>query len=229
MEQNITEQLVEFLRSKKVDFIKLSEMKADIKKLKTQLNLGKDLKKAIIPHLGDVLMLKLGNRRSTYLVLKQTGEDLLLRIIKNQSGKAPGTIANDIPFTKSEFLTLLNRMIEQGRILVKIKAAEYKPTLYPAENVCPRTAESKGTAVSEEAFRAAFQELEQGKIFVDIYALRRRLNWPKEKFDAMLQKLRNAGTIHLYVGDATTMTPDEIADGFVDKNGFRMASLTWNQ
>jgi hypothetical protein len=46
-------------------------------------------------------------------------------------------------------------------------------------------------------------------------------------FDTMLRSLRDAGTIQLHAGDTTTMTPDEIEDGFIDENGFRMGSVTW--
>jgi hypothetical protein len=80
-----------------------------------------------------------------------------------------------------------------------------------------------------EDFKAAWESLEGGNIYVDIFALRRRLAWSRDEFDAMLRKLRDDGMIQLHAGDAGTLTPDEIADGFTDENGFRMGSVTWEE
>jgi hypothetical protein len=235
VEQNLTEQLVKFLQNKKADFIRVKELPTSLtKQLGLKANAeAAEIAKKLTPHLGESLMLKRGNP-STYLVFKQSDEDLLFHAVQRQTGTTPGAIAKKIPFRKNEFLTLLNRFIEQGTIRVEFSAEKYKPILYPGAPIPPEPKsdtedKDRGVVISPEAFRKAFQKLERGKIFVYIYELRRHLKWPREEFDAMLQKLRDTGTIQLYTSDATTMTPDEIADGFVDKNGFRMGSITWNQ
>ena len=73
-----------------------------------------------------------------------------------------------------------------------------------------------------------FYALDKGRIFVNIYELRRKLNWPREVFDAMLIKLRDEEIIQLHEGDASTKTPDENADCFIDENNIRMGTVTWN-
>ena len=82
--------------------------------------------------------------------------------------------------------------------------------------------------VTREAFESAFFALEgQGCGFVRICALRRRLGWAREAFDSMLCRLRDEEVVQLHAGDVTLMTPDEVQDGFVDENGFRMGTMTW--
>lgn len=78
-------------------------------------------------------------------------------------------------------------------------------------------------------FQSSFDKFEQGKIFVDIYQVRQDLSWSKEKFDSVLAHLRKEGRIHLYAGDTSTMTHEQIADDYVDKNGFHMGSMTWDK
>ncbi|MDR1622807.1 MAG: hypothetical protein LBS00_10575 [Synergistaceae bacterium] len=231
MEQNVTDQLVKFLRSQKEGFIALSDSNQEFKKLKKQLEqlgLKGDLKKAIGPYLGDVLMLK--RSRPTYLVFKQTDEDLLFRVVQSRSGKAPGTVANKIPFTKNEFLTVLNRLLEQGRVRALKFNDKYVPVLYPVESVpFPSMASEHKNDVSEEKFKEAYSALEQGKFYVRICDMRRRLNWPSREFDMMLIELRDAGQLQLQDGDTDFFTKEDIRDSFVDENGFRMLTMAWRQ
>ena len=43
----------------------------------------------------------------------------------------------------------------------------------------------------------------------------------------MLRRLRDDEAVQLHAGDVTLMTPDQVQDGFVDENGFRMGTMTW--
>ena len=77
-------------------------------------------------------------------------------------------------------------------------------------------------------FKQAFDKLnENGQTFIRIPDLRKELNWPREVFDSMLIKLRDEGIITLRVGDATLRTLEEVENSFVDENGFRMGTVTW--
>ena len=82
----------------------------------------------------------------------------------------------------------------------------------------------KATKVAE--FKRVFDELDKGRIFVRICDIRRKLNYSREEFDQLLVAMRDAEMIQLHVGDASTVTQDELADGFVDENGFRMGTVT---
>ncbi len=76
-------------------------------------------------------------------------------------------------------------------------------------------------------FKKAFDELDNGRIFVNIYELRRKMNLSREVFDEMLRKLRDAEVIQLHVGDDYLRTPEEINDCFVDENNYRMGTVTF--
>ena len=81
---------------------------------------------------------------------------------------------------------------------------------------------------TREAFESAFVALEEGSHgFVRICDLRRRLGWAREAFDGLLRRLRDEGVVQLHAGDVTLMTPEQVEDGFVDENGFRMGTMTW--
>jgi hypothetical protein len=238
MEQNITDQLVEFLRNKKVDFILLSGLSTPLRKV-LGLNSSakpKEIEKNIAPHLGDKL--KIRNKGiSPCLCLVQPLDEMVFHALSPKGGETVGQLGKKVPLKKEELPDPLNILVDKGLIQIKLsktslpclyrisaKSPQDAPVTFQKEE--PRSGEEPRT---EEEFRAAFWELERGEIFVDIYALRRRLGWPREVFDAMLQKLRDAGMIQLHAGDTTTMTADEIADGFVDKNGFRMGTVTWKK
>ena len=53
------------------------------------------------------------------------------------------------------------------------------------------------------------------------------MGWPREVFDDMLRRLRDDEVVQLHAGDVTLMTPDQVEDGFLDENGFRMGTMTW--
>jgi hypothetical protein len=228
-----TEQLVEFLRSEKVNFILLSKLPTSLKSslgLKDNAKVG-EIGKALAPYLGEKLEIQTRGK-SLYLCLVQSLEETILHLLGSKVGETFKQLKQKTSAEGNELRDLLNLLVDKGLIYIKL-SQDFQPCVYRASAEVPKSTPAapqiKEEPRTEEQFRAAFRELERGKIFVDIYALRRRLNWSRGEFDAMLQKLRNAGTIHLYAGDITTMTPDEIEDGFVDKNGFRMGSMTWNQ
>ncbi|GHV37694.1 hypothetical protein FACS1894187_15110 [Synergistales bacterium] len=240
MEPSVTEQLVKFLRDKKTDYVTMGKLSALPAALKKQIvkkgRFNDKIQKAIQPYLGDALILK-RKGLSVYLVIKQGDDDLLFKIIASRaekSEKSLGVLSRDIPFKKDEFLTITNRLLTQGRVRVtrinNQSGRGYLPFLAPAETkqetATPDRPVSAVSNVSEEAFLSAFGELERARAFVRICDLRRRLDWPRPEFDATLCKLRDAGIIQLHAGNVTTQTPDEVEDGFVDENGYRMGNVT---
>jgi hypothetical protein len=218
------------LRDLGTDFVtlgKLSALPADLRKqIVRKGKFGAEIQKAIAPYLGDALTLKRGSR-SVYLVLKQTDEDLLFGIVAARAGKSLGVISRGIPFKKDDFFITLNRLLEQGYVRVTNIAQSGVLFLAPC-GAKQKTASSAPSVspISKEAFMSAFGELEWARAFVRICDLRRRLGWPRADFDAMTRKLRDAGTIQLHAGNVTTQTPDEVEDGFVDENGYRMGNVT---
>jgi hypothetical protein len=75
-------------------------------------------------------------------------------------------------------------------------------------------------------FHAAYTSLRQGQDTVAIYRLRHRLNWPVDRFDALLEQLRAASHVVLHVGDASRFSEDERCDSYT-VNGQVYLHLSW--
>ena len=193
---------------------------------------GPSIKMKLEPHLGDGLEVRRkGN--SFYLLYKCAPEELVLKHISPTVAKGPGAIARTLPFSKAEFLAALNKLLKDGRVVAASLTDKYEARLLAikeGEAAPARTISPNAPAFTDrrEEFRAAFNDLDRGKIFVRICELRRRLGWPREEFDGQLRRLRDEEVIQLHTGDVTSMTPDDVGDCFVDENGFRMGTVTWH-
>jgi len=237
MVRSVAEELIEVLKKKKADFISLSNLKKVMpaalrKRLElTDKSNGTLIEKALLPHLDETLMIKRVSKMSAYLAFKQPDEVLLFRIVQKLEGKKPS--ANNIPFKQDEYLSILNRMLEQGMIRVSLGkdskktvvpllfTADIKPVGLPSAN--------KSNDVSEEKFKETYFELERGNFYIRICDLRRCLGWGVQEFDAMLAGLRDAGKIQLQTGDMDFFTEDDIRESFTDENGFRKLTMMWRQ
>ena len=80
--------------------------------------------------------------------------------------------------------------------------------------------------VLTEHFRNAYTSLRSGQDEVPIHRLRRLLNWPAERFDAVLEQLRAASQLALDVGDSSHLSEDERRHSY-EVNGQVYLSLVW--
>ena len=226
MERSVPEELAELLKKKNTDFLSMSKLheaqSAALKKLKLKekMPLAKIVEK-LEPHLGNDLAIR-NVGKSKYLTFKLSDEVLLFRIVQKSAGKKPG--AQYLPFQKAEYLTLMNRLLEQGVIRVKLDK-NYGPLLYPAQ----KFDEAHGKDVCEEKFKEAYFELERGRFYVRICDLRRHLGWGAREFDRVLTGLRDAGKIQLQGGDIDYFTKEDIGASFIDENGTLKLTAMWRQ
>lgn len=163
-----------------------------------------------------------------YILTPCEPSELVLGLLSPTKALDTSTI-NSLPFKKDEFASIINSLVNEGKAAVKLDKT-FKPQIFRANaNVQPvHTTMTPSGEYTTEKFREAFRALDQGRIAVRICDLRRRLDWPRDVFDGMLRELRDREIISLRTGDASTMTEDEVRDSFVDENGFRRGSVTWN-
>ena len=66
---------------------------------------------------------------------------------------------------------------------------------------------------------------------MDIYRIRRHLDWPRERFDAVLCELKRDYAIQLHGGDPSSMTEQELQDSYMDENNilYLNLTLTWKR
>ncbi len=80
--------------------------------------------------------------------------------------------------------------------------------------------------VLTERFRNAYTSLRSGQDRVDIHRLRRLLNWPTDRFDALLEHLRAASQVVLHVGDASGVSDADRRHSY-EVNGQLYFTLSW--
>ena len=169
--------------------------------------------------------------RHVYILIPCEPYELVLSLL-SETKAFDGRTSGGLPFTKSEFAAMLNELADEGKVKI-ILSDTLLPRIFKVsttvKNETPRDEpDLSGGNYTREIFREAFNSLDEGKIFVRIPDLRRKLNWPREVFDAFIKDLRNDGTIGVYMADESTMTDDEIHDCFTDENNFRMGTVIWN-
>ena len=228
---SVAGELLEVLRLSGKDFMTLSAMREAMgSQLRKRLGLtGKklrapNLKKIFEPHLDETLEIRT-NGRYTYLVVVRNPEDLIADFVREHPGRMAGGLATSLPFKKVDFLSLLNGLLKKTRLYAVLKD-DYKARFFVSEEPGGRVGADTFDKRREQ-LHSAFRELDRGSTFVRICDLRRRLGWPRAVFDDMLRRLRDEEVVQLHAGDVTLMTPEQVEDGFVDENGFRMGTMTW--
>ncbi|MBQ6738490.1 MAG: hypothetical protein IJP41_08575, partial [Synergistaceae bacterium] len=152
------------------------------------------------------------NKRSTKKITSLLSNYAQLAMQQPKTGQQ--VLFDDVIFDKSTILEQAMDYTTRGRQL----------SLFEGYN---QTSQPDNVATLRD-FKHAFDKLNKnGRTFIRIPDLRKELNWPREVFDSMLMKLRDEGIISLRVGDATLQTREEVENSFVDENGFRLGTVTW--
>ena len=143
--------------------------------------------------------------RSIYILIPCEPSEFVLGLLSEKKAFDTKTITG-LPFTSAEFYALINELADEGRITTHYDE-KGRPKIFRASGVA-KAARSESTDDGEytrEKFKAAFDSLDKGRIFVRICDLRRRLGWPREIFDGMIRELRGRRVIQLHTGDASLM------------------------
>ena len=166
--------------------------------------------------------------RSVYILVPCEPSEFVLGLLSEKKAFDTKMITG-LPFTSAEFYAVINELADEGRITTHYDE-KGRPKIFRASGTAKavRSEAADDGEYTREKFKAAFDSLDRGRIFVRICDLRRSLGWPREIFDGMIRDLRDDETIQLHTGDASLMTPDEVADCFIDENNFRKGSVTWN-
>ncbi len=121
-------------------------------------------------------------------------------------------IARSLPFSKADVAKILNNLVDSGRAKNKLNEnldtryylidSPEKVQLSKVEPIHePERTNTHPSDYSREEFMKAFDGLDNGRIFVRICDLRKKLNWPRDLFDAMLMMLRDKELIQMHVAD----------------------------
>jgi len=80
--------------------------------------------------------------------------------------------------------------------------------------------------VLRQHFHAAYTSLRSGQDEVDIHRLRHLLNWPSERFDAVLEQLRAEFQVALHVGEPSDLSDEQRRHSY-EVNGQLYLRLAW--
>ena len=172
-----------------------------------------------------------GNQQAvSYVLMPCDPADIVMKMLSAKP-MTPKAIAVRVPFTMRDVASILNELIEAGKVRVEfVEALEVRVSASARRKVIvmpPDVPDDDGD-YTQAKFRAAYDELHREREFVRICDMRKTLNWPRKVFDEMLVSLRNSMTVHLAQAEERYFTQDELANCWVDENNYRMGTVSWN-
>lgn len=184
------------------------------------------LVRKLTPYLGHAVQVYKGTR-STSLGRNMPLAEMILQRLRQQPGLSSRQLGRQLPVTKTPYLTALNELLQAGSIVCTVKA-DHTPCLTIAEAHQPQPAVLHAEPANDRAaFKVAYDQVGQGRGFVRLHRLRDYLQWPRERFDRVVQGLRAAYTIELHGGDPSLLTTSDIEKSFRDPNGTLYLSVSW--
>ena len=220
--QSLLEQHKGFMKVKDLPESMSFDMKRKLGFMKKNVSAG-TIRKAIEPLLEDRFIF---NKKGSvlYILIPCDPSEFVINALNSKEAVSPKVIANTLPFSTSDFTGIVNELSESGRIKI-ILNEKFEARIVLSGMNEDRSIKSSGE-YTRERFKDAFDELERGKIFVNIPELRKKLNWPHDVFDDMIRELRDDREIQLHVTDLTIFEPEEF---FYDEDdNSRMGMVTWN-
>ena len=161
-----------------------------------------------------------------YIVVPCDPSEFVINALKGKDAVSPKVIVKELPFSTSDFLEIVNELSESGRIKIVLNEKFEARIMLSVRSKNESGSMKSSGEYTREKFKEAFDELERGKIFVNIPELRKKLAWPHDVFDEMLRELRDEEVIHLHVTDLTIFEPEEFFYDELDNS--RMGMVTWN-
>ena len=168
------------------------------------------------------------NGSTQYILVPCEPSELVINALSAKQAVSPKVIAKTLPFSAKDFIEILNELSESWRIRIILNDKfEARIILSDSHEGHEENNIQSSGEYTRERFRAAFDELEHGRVFVNIPELRKKLAWPHDVFDDMIRKLRDEEVIVLHVTDRTRFEPEEF---FYDEHdNARIGMVTWNE
>jgi|GEM_PF-1582915 len=209
---------------------KFSKEQRELLKLTTKSQV-KEIKEKIKPHINEN-NLEIQFKNSYYILLKNLNhEKLVLDYIQKNPNKSQLQVKKSLPFKNIEVIQAINKCIKDGKVFVDFNE---KSNFTPRLNIVQKPSLSQKTEVTVESddkdlIKKSYDDLIRGKRYVKICDLRRNLGWNRDRFDRLLEKLRDEATILLQPAETSTMDDQDVKDSFVDENNMLMIIVSWRK
>lgn len=232
----LTQILTDALKSSEFGFFSLTGLKYALKKdirklfeLSSNSNVD-DIKEKVKPYaIGEV---KLYYKNYNYILLKNLNiEETVLKYIEKNPNKSQLQVKNAIPIVDGVIIQTINSLIKEGKVFVDFNEnSNYTPRLKIFQNQFSALKIEKNTEPDERSlFKKSYNDLIRGKRYVEICEIRRELGWERNRFDRLLEKLRDEDEIFLQPADTSTMDEQDVKDSFVDENNQLMIIVSWRK
>ncbi len=171
-------------------------------------------------------------------------QDLLLEHIALKPGKTLEQMAAGFPMKIADVINKANALIKQGAIVALIRPtkkielhlqANMQGTVQTPAATCsaeaPVAPDSPTATPADpvQAFKQAYDAVGPDTHFVEIYKIRRKLNWSRQQFDDVLMQLMTDGHIVANLGNPGDLTQDEVLASYRDEYGDLFITVTWRQ
>jgi hypothetical protein len=207
------------------------------KNIKTKDFTAKEALNRLAPHMDKtVLVYPKGNL--IYLSLDSKDSMILRKLQQVKSFPTFKMLRKNVaPLLNDDFTLVLNDLLLSGKVRCTFKGEN--PVLSISEQVSTQPSKPVDLIEDEfvnpemergdesELFQAALSTIGKGRRMVYLYMIRRNLNWSRERFDALIRKLRADYRIQLHGGDPSVMTEDQVRDSFMDERGILHISVSW--
>jgi hypothetical protein len=207
------------------------------KNIKTKDFTAKEALNRLSPYLDEtVLVYPKGN--FIYLSLDSKNSMILRKLQQVKSFPTFKMLRkNVLPLLKDDFTHILNDLLLSGKVKCTFKGEN--PVLSFSEQLSIPHSQSvdrieyevvnpdKETDDDPELFQTTLSRIGKGRRMVYIYMIRRNLKWSRERFDALIRKLRTDYRIQLHGGDPSVMTENQVRDSFLDERGVLHISVSW--
>lgn len=186
----------------------------------------------IYPIIGDDLQ-PYKIKTSNYVVLKNCEMQIVIHYIQNNPNKTHLQVIQVIPLDDIVIINSINKLIKEGSVSVyfdeKVKP-KYSPKLFSLQNQVPIPKTEVWVESDDKSlFKKSYDNLIRGKRYIKIYDIRRKLGWDRDRFDRLLEKLRDEDLIFLQPADTSIMDDQDVRDSFIDENNLLMVIVSWRK
>ena len=183
------------------------------------------IRKAFEPYLGEDLICFQG-RKTAYLGRNLRVDEIIIDKLRQNANLSSKQLQNQLPFKSEDFIAGINRLIKEQKVICELHSKTHAPKSFVIKQSSQKW-EQQNTDSDEALFRAAFQTVGQGRQFVRIHEIRDFLNWPKDRFDGTLERLKSALAIQLQGGDPKLLSKKELEKSYTDAKGRLRIIVNW--
>ncbi|WP_319579498.1 hypothetical protein [uncultured Methanospirillum sp.] len=231
---SVAQAIVQFIRGDPKRYRSITNFKSNIpSKLRKQIGILKNSEdQDVIKIINSIkpqpfIYTKIFPRGERKYISTYTPIELCLQCITEYPQLTINQISTKLPFKKEELTQILNVLIKEGKIGIEIelKVGNRSKWVFKLKSeVTPITNYNS----DRTELKRAYDNLERGRGYVEIYEIREHLKWERDQFDNLLETLWVQGDIVLQTSNQESLTQKQRDDSFLDRENTLRILLLWS-